>query len=542
MFGQRLLLTLLAVLTLMLGGVSPAQAQDNDTVTKTFRLTLHGDVPANPADRPSFLVDYAAFESDGDVIEDRTLLCDGGSSPAVPDCASGSVYTTSVEAETGSEISFSFEKLCNPGTRRERPFYIHSGVELLTQDLTNPAWYDYESGQGGPGDAPGEEPPDPNNQPGSCEDIPEMVEKTFELTLYGDAPRGENFDLDVRILEFGDPDEEDGFDGFGKVLCGPSIGTACAGGGAVYAIREMFSAGTVIRFEISRRIGESEMEGDVFAAGTETLDAHMTNAVWYDFDHGTGGLGERPVTDDQQGGAKPTVPDNQQTGGEKDTHAGDDQQDTATGAGKTPDNQQGGGGATVTKTFELTINGMVPADQAFSVGYGQRGEEGTLLVFCGDPQSELAESQPPCKAGVYTRSVEVTAGTTIGFSFIRTDPGTDEVFHSGTETISADMTNTAWYAFDKDTAASDVHDETQDADKDSSTGTDDDQQSDVDKDIGAGDDQPDDTQDDLQDKVPDRLPETGAGGLAPNATISISNAIAALALLVGAGYTVVRRL
>lgn len=109
----------------------------------------------------------------------------------------------------------------------------------------------------------------------------------------------------------------------------------------------------------------------------------------------------------------------------------------------------------VTKTFQLTLHGTVPADQAFSIGYGQRRGEGTIQVFCGDPQTELAESQPSCKEGVYTRSVVITAGATIGFAFVRADPGMDEVFHSGTETLSVDMTNTAWYNFEDGTGVGD---------------------------------------------------------------------------------------
>lgn len=67
------------------------------------------------------------------------------------------------------------------------------------------------------------------------------------------------------------------------------------------------------------------------------------------------------------------------------------------------------------------------------------------------------------------------------------------------EFFAANMTNTAWYDF----------------------GT------------GAGDD----TQDDQQGEMPD----TGAGSLAPGATIPAGNAAAGLTMLVGAGYPVLRR-
>lgn len=218
-----------------------------------------------------------------------------------------------------------------------------------------------------------------------------------------------------------------------------------------------------------------------------------------------------------------------------------------------------------TKTFQLTLHGTVPADQAFSIGYGQRGGEGTIQVFCGDPQTELAESQPSCKAGVYTRSVVITAGTTIGFAFVRADPGTDEVFHSDTETLSVDMTNSAWYTFDDGTGAGDEQevpdnqqtgggkktdagedqqDDTQDdirqdgEDKDTGKGADDDTQDDTeDGGIGARDD----IQDDQQREIPEEVPETGAGGLATGSTIPIGNAVAGLAMLLGTGYAMLQR-
>jgi hypothetical protein len=176
---------------------------------------------------------------------------------------------------------------------------------------------------------------------------------------------------------------------------------------------------------------------------------------------------------------------------------------------------------------------------------------------------------------VYTQSVEVAAGTTIDFDFVRTGPTIeDELFHGGTETLDADVTNTAFYTFGKDTGAGD---DQQDEDKDAGAGDDqqvpDNQQSGGGKDFGAGDEQqaPDNQQDDTPDtgtgagddqqdededtgtgdeqetpdnqqgEMPDELPDTGAGGLAAGARIPVGNAPAGLAMLVGAGYAVLRR-
>jgi len=283
------------------------------------------------------------------------------------------------------------------------------------------------------------------------------------------------------------------------------------------------------------------------------------------------------------------------------TGAGDDQQ--------VPDNQQTGGGKdTVTKTFEFTLTGEAPEGTSFFTVFVESPTEGTpvaFLVFCGDPglESVGVEPEAACEAGVFTRSVEIAAGTTIEFDFVRKDPETaGEVFQEGTETLDADMTNTAFFTFGtgadddqqdtgggKDTGAGDVQQvpdnqqDTEDKDTDTGTGAGDDQQNAEDKDTGAGDDQQvpdnqqdgedkdtgagagdeqqdntqggedtdtvtgagddqqDDAQDDQQGEMPEELPETGVGGLSPSATIPVGNAAAGLTMLIGAGYAVLRR-
>ena len=183
--------------------------------------------------------------------------------------------------------------------------------------------------------------------------------------------------------------------------------------------------------------------------------------------------------------------------------------------GTIPDNQQGGGD-TVTKTFELTLNGTVPEGETFVVRIGVvSGGEGNMdeLSLCG----KGAQDECASDGASYGGSIEVPVGARIDFSFVRSS--TSEVFHEGTETIHADMTNTAWYTFGKD--------------------------------AGGGDDQMDDTQDDgtgagdaphddQQVEVPEELPETGAGGLAPGGLVPAGNAAAGLALILGAGYAAFR--
>jgi hypothetical protein len=241
--------------------------------------------------------------------------------------------------------------------------------------------------------------------------------------------------------------------------------------------------------------------------------------------------------------------------------AGDDQQ--------VPENEQTGDGKEmVTKTFEFTLTGEAPEGTAFFAVFlvSPAGEPVAFVVFCGDPglESVGVEPEAACEAGVYTKSVEVAAGTSIDFDFIRTGPTIeDELFHGGTETLDADMTNTAFYTFGKDMGAGD---DQQDVDKDTGTGDEQevpDNQQDEDKDTGTGDDeqvpdsqqdgeykgtdtgagdvQQDDTQDDQQGEMPEELPDTGMGGLVGGGTIPVGTAAAGLTMLVGAGCAVLRR-
>ncbi len=226
--------------------------------------------------------------------------------------------------------------------------------------------------------------------------------------------------------------------------------------------------------------------------------------------------------------------------------AGDDQQ--------VPDNQQTGGGkATVTKTFELTINGDVPADAAFVVGFVEEGQDpdidGRFVVLCGDisqlPEEELEGipdediiSDEVCAGdgAVHSFEREFAQGTNLAFFFARasvTDEDVFEIFFTSLqnpdlsappgpgdfETLDTDMTNTAWYTFG--TGAGDDQQDTG-AGKDTGAGDDqqvpDNQQTGGGKDTGAGDDQQDDTQDDgtgagddQQDDTQDDVQDTGTG-------------------------------
>ncbi len=173
----------------------------------------------------------------------------------------------------------------------------------------------------------------------------------------------------------------------------------------------------------------------------------------------------------------------------------DDQQDTGAG-----DDQQAD---MVTKTFQLTLHGDVPAGEAFAVTYGlPETDEFNIIVLCGS-SAQYGAAQDECMGGTtYSGSAERSAGSGLHFAFIRLTDGkiTQEgIFHSGTETLAADMTNSAWFRFE---AAKD-------------------------------------TQDDQQ-KMPSKLPNTGAGGL-PGAHVSVGALAAAASVVAATGYGMLRR-
>ena len=169
---------------------------------------------------------------------------------------------------------------------------------------------------------------------------------------------------------------------------------------------------------------------------------------------------------------------------------------------------------TVTKTFELTLNGDVPQGHGFSVNFhlddDPSGEGG--IAFCGSTGSPAEPGIEPCEGDgtVYSAKVELDRGTTIAFTYLSL-PGGDEPdrpFNVGTETLDADMTTSTEYTFFGD---------------------------------GERDDKQGGARDGTRGKTPAEMPDSGSGGLAAGATIPVGNAAAGLTMLVGAGYAVLRR-
>jgi hypothetical protein len=140
-------------------------------------------------------------------------------------------------------------------------------------------------------------------------------------------------------------------------------------------------------------------------------------------------------------------------------HAGGDEQD-----------------GTVTKTFELTLYGNVPADQLFAVGYATRAQfvDGAFpdpvpyILFCGtlaegDDRPALVVTEGTCTGGTgttYSADVELDQGAELAYFFVRasntapnlfdaflTTPINEELNPTAYETLTDDATNTAYYRY-----------------------------------------------------------------------------------------------
>ncbi len=131
---------------------------------------------------------------------------------------------------------------------------------------------------------------------------------------------------------------------------------------------------------------------------------------------------------------------------------------------------------TVTKTFELTLYGDVPADQLFAVGYATRAQlvDGAFpdpvpyILFCGtlsegDDQPAQVVTEGSCTGGegtTYRADVELEEGDELAYFFARasnTDPNLFDIFFAtpineelkptAYETLSDDATNAAYYRY-----------------------------------------------------------------------------------------------
>lgn len=127
--------------------------QQEATVTKTFKLTLNGDVPEGE----TFSVGY-----DVPPAEVRLGVTFCGADSGVECVGGGTIYTQSVELEQGSTIEFDFVR-SDASTREPGggdPEIFLSGTEPLNTDLTSSAYYTFDTGDTQQGGDTGQQMPE----------------------------------------------------------------------------------------------------------------------------------------------------------------------------------------------------------------------------------------------------------------------------------------------------------------------------------------------------------------------------------------------
>ena len=135
----RKLKVLVVVLAVTLAAASPAlaqEAQEPETVTVTFQLSVDGQVPG----WQHFGVDYPVG---GEDVRDIPLCTTGtDSGMAAPPCRSGETYAASVEVPAGTPLAFDFVR----SDTRTAPERFESTSRTFTQNTTVSAAYHFPGG------------------------------------------------------------------------------------------------------------------------------------------------------------------------------------------------------------------------------------------------------------------------------------------------------------------------------------------------------------------------------------------------------------
>jgi hypothetical protein len=144
-FMKRVLLLFGACFVLSAVFATAALAQqvtaEDDVVTKTFELTLIGEVPEGE----SFGFSYAAIFPTGEDPSDIVVLCNDSAlaDSQVPPCESGGVYSESVNFPEGTALSHSFFRDIQQGIE------FQSGDEILHSDKVNSASFSFAEDRDG---------------------------------------------------------------------------------------------------------------------------------------------------------------------------------------------------------------------------------------------------------------------------------------------------------------------------------------------------------------------------------------------------------
>lgn len=150
--GKGLRAGLIVIVVMLLVAVIqryPAQAQQDDEIAITFRLTLYGTPPSNDGFQAIWLIG-GPEEQEGtnfcgrDEVGRVESACDGGDT----------VYEKEIPYPwtKGVAINFRFVRIGSPSEA------FFEDERVLHEDTVISAYYDYDSGQGGEGDGP--PPPD----------------------------------------------------------------------------------------------------------------------------------------------------------------------------------------------------------------------------------------------------------------------------------------------------------------------------------------------------------------------------------------------
>ena len=119
----------------------------------------------------------------------------------------------------------------------------------------------------------------------------ETVTRTFQLTLHGEAPENQKFDV-IYFVDKGDDAQGVGFCGYPESGLQP-----CEGGGTVYTRTIEVPVSTTIRYAFARENRDDREDTESFSLGTETLRSDATNSASYTFG------GETPDLPDTGAGA-----------------------------------------------------------------------------------------------------------------------------------------------------------------------------------------------------------------------------------------------